>query len=609
MNFNLQDYISKNKEKLKKVGYVLIGLVVLIILWILLIGPYFKFKENEKLFKNSVLEYCDSKTGCMPKEGSYKNFTLEKAYEDVMVKKTLYVANSNKMCDTSSWIRIFNENGTYKTYVYLKCGIFSSNVDHEGPVITLHGDSEIYTKLNSDYFDAGVAKTKDNKDGDISINEVKVTSDVDTSKVGDYTVTYSVFDKMKNKGTASRTVHVVSTLEDIVKESTDDSNTYKGFDVDNFVLYSGILWRIVGINEDESIKLVTEDGIAALSYGEHTYDESNIIKYLNTEFIKVLKNHDVYLKSDSKFCIDTVTNAYAPSCNELSNPNYVGLLSIKDVRSSYSGENTYLMNRVATWLSNRNSMKPYVFVNGLIQEAYVDKVVSVRPVVNLKSDNLYIASGNGKYETPYKLHDYSVAKAGDKLNTRLVGEYVIYSGVPFVITGFDKDNNIILTSAGPLTSADGGEVTSYYSDEDPVKILDNTKAGNLGYKLENEILLSIDAKYMLKGKWKVNKADHTKYYNEVESRDYEGYLAIPNGEDLYSGNNGSHAFHNRIYLLANYLDYGDNYISIVNSSNGMGFEVSTEDYSRVALRVKILLKNDVVINGGTGTLSNPYTLK
>ncbi len=610
MNFNLQDYLEKNKDKLKKLIYVAIGLVILIIVWILLIGPYFKFIDMEKNLKDIIVDYCESKTNCMPKDGNYKSYTLQKAYDEMIVKNTLYIPNSKKMCDPeSSWVRIFNKDGNYKTYVYLKCGMFSSLVDHEGPKLTLNGESEIYATLKSEFKDPGISKVKDNKDGDISINEVKVTGSVDTNKVGDYTLTYYVYDEMKNRGSIERKVHVVSTLKDAIINDTDESNVYKGAEVNNYLVFSGMLWRIVGLNNDGSIKIVTEDGVAALPYGEHKYDESNVVKYLNNVFLSQIHDYGAYLKGDSKFCVDTVTDNNNPTCNELSSPNYVGLLSLIDTKNSTVDGYSYLINNVATWTSNRNSLRPISYRNGFVLDTYVDRITSVRPVVNLKGEDLYLQGGSGTFVNPYKLKDYEYAKSGDSLNTRLVGEYVVYSGNKFVITGLDKDKNIILTSAGPFTSADGGEFIVSYADENELKVLDNNTPGNLGYQLENKILLGIDTNYLVKSKWKLNENNYTKYYNELATKDYESYISIPNGEDLFSGNNGAHIYQNRPYPLANYVEEGDNLFIVVNTLNGFGFKVSSEDHDGLGARIKIVIKKDAKISGGRGIISDPYTLK
>ncbi len=74
------------------------------------------------------------------------------------------------------------------------------------PVLTVLGDNPVTINLNSDYIDAG-ASASDAEDGDIS-EDIIVTSDVNTSLTGSYTVTYSVTDSFGTTVTMTRTVIV-----------------------------------------------------------------------------------------------------------------------------------------------------------------------------------------------------------------------------------------------------------------------------------------------------------------------------------------------------------------------------------------------------------------
>ena len=78
--------------------------------------------------------------------------------------------------------------------------------DKEKPKITLNGNTEMYVNVGNGFEDPGV-KAEDNCDGDITSN-VKVEGSVDTSKVGEYQITYTIEDKAGNKETANRKVIV-----------------------------------------------------------------------------------------------------------------------------------------------------------------------------------------------------------------------------------------------------------------------------------------------------------------------------------------------------------------------------------------------------------------
>lgn len=76
------------------------------------------------------------------------------------------------------------------------------------PTITLNGSSYVYQVVGSTYQEQGVT-VLDNCDDSLS-SKVQIMSDVDTSKEGIYTVTYTVSDRSGNVSSVSRKVEVVS---------------------------------------------------------------------------------------------------------------------------------------------------------------------------------------------------------------------------------------------------------------------------------------------------------------------------------------------------------------------------------------------------------------
>ena len=87
--------------------------------------------------------------------------------------------------------------------------------DDEHPSISLNGSEKVYVFLNQEYVEKGFV-ADDNCDGDIT-SSVKVNNNVNTSKVGTYTVDYSVQDTMGNKTTVTREVIVYDDSSTIPK--------------------------------------------------------------------------------------------------------------------------------------------------------------------------------------------------------------------------------------------------------------------------------------------------------------------------------------------------------------------------------------------------------
>ena len=88
--------------------------------------------------------------------------------------------------------------------------------DTTAPVITLVGDAEITLEVGSTYTESG-ATASDNYDGDISADVVIGGESVDTSTVGQYTVTYNVMMSNGNAATeVTRTVNVTDTTAPVI---------------------------------------------------------------------------------------------------------------------------------------------------------------------------------------------------------------------------------------------------------------------------------------------------------------------------------------------------------------------------------------------------------
>jgi len=87
-------------------------------------------------------------------------------------------------------------------------GWLSSNtVDSIAPELTILGSQSITLRIGNTYIDAGASAT-DNVDGDIS-DKIMTINDVDTSKVGRYSIIYSISDAAGNASKKYRVVNVI----------------------------------------------------------------------------------------------------------------------------------------------------------------------------------------------------------------------------------------------------------------------------------------------------------------------------------------------------------------------------------------------------------------
>ena len=145
-------------------------------------------------------------------------------------------------------------------------------VDQEKPTITLKGGPTIYITPNSAFQEPGYT-ANDNCEGDIT-SKVKVSGQVSPSKLGTYSLTYTVSDQAGNTATVVRTV--------IVSERTDpDSGVSKAgviyltFDDGPSAATTG---AILDILKEEGVKatfFVTNNGPDELI--KRAYDEGHTI--------------------------------------------------------------------------------------------------------------------------------------------------------------------------------------------------------------------------------------------------------------------------------------------------------------------------------------------
>jgi len=113
-----------------------------------------------------------------------------------------------------------------------------------GPVITIHGPNPLTLNVGEQYKKV-CATAIDNRDGEV---QVYVQGDVDTSKIGTYTVTYSAVDEAGNLTSVKRIVH-------IIEKPVEETNAvhYLHFIVTQDPYLSGINITVNNISNGDSI--------------------------------------------------------------------------------------------------------------------------------------------------------------------------------------------------------------------------------------------------------------------------------------------------------------------------------------------------------------------
>lgn len=190
MNILKKRRIKRKKLKLKK--RALICSILIIIGLVLISLPYFLINIELYGDKKMVLDYGEK-------------------YSEPGFRGNLFSDDITKNIEVTNDIK--EEVGTYYVKYKYKLWIFTRTVkriievkDLSSPKIELTGGENFEVTINTEYVEPGY-NAFDNMDGDIT-KKVKVTNNIDITKLGDYTVNYEVADSSGNNTRINRNVKV-----------------------------------------------------------------------------------------------------------------------------------------------------------------------------------------------------------------------------------------------------------------------------------------------------------------------------------------------------------------------------------------------------------------
>ena len=418
-----------------------------------------------------------------------------------------------------------------------------------------------------------------------------------------------------------------------------------GEDPNNYIWYSGKLWRAVSVNnEEKTVKLVTQWNISAILYNPENntaFAGSYMEDWLNDTsvdgFLGNLRNYENFIVTDAVWDA-TMDNRETES---ITRPNgtttvidTVGLLNIYEYQSSYYGityRNSYLNNGLDWWTITPYSSTHFNVISamGVYGTGPVStNSVGIRPSINLKS-NVKIVSGNGTLNNPYRLDgDNDTDLEGTLLNTRYSGEYIRFGSGEnnlYRIVSHENGKGTKITSTEPLknsntfiTSAFGETVT--YSSTNTI----GTFLNNDYLNIENSYLTNDDIAMIEDNTtWYLGKIDNGNSYKLAKYTDTNmtGYTETINSKvgllrygELMAGQFNRDfekgETYNQTNLTIHYWTLtpftSSNVWTISDSSNSRAFPSSN---SLNGIKPSLNLKSNVIITSGDGTLQNPFTLE
>lgn len=607
---NNEQALSDNKKVNKQLKTITISLIVIALVWVFILNPVITFKRNESALASAGKRYFETFTSELPTGERISDVTLQKLYEKGYITSDFYVPYkplSKKTCSvTESWVKVRRIDGVYKYYTYLKCGVLSSMVDHTGPRIALNGEKEISVNLGEEFKDPGIKKIRDTKDGEIDVEKATIKGNVDTSKLGTYKISYIAFDSLKNRTEVVRTVNVVQPLTYTVKKTTENTGYYMGLDPNNYIYFSGMLFRIVDIDGD-NVRIVAEQDIANVNH-------DGIGKWLDYFYEHINENSKKYIVKN-KYCSMTLTenDTNASKCSSYTKKLNVYIPSVVDVNRAQTEEGNYMKPTTMSWVAeNKDDKTSYLTRDRFYDEAYGQDYMAyeskynfgVRPMLTIKG-NLLITKGKGTRDNPYEIGDFKRGAAGDKINTRQSGEYLDIAGQIYRISEVAPDGATkVLADFTIFDGLTNKEVDYDYDLKD--QTYNPTVKGNVGYKINNITSQFIETKYFVKHEIEVPiyKKDSL-YKQEVKTQKYKTKIFAPNAYDMFSASNESTAM--RSYWLLNSsqkesLKYGVSDIGVVLYGD-------TTKYISFGIRPTAYLDKNCIIVSGDGTEDKPYKIE
>ena len=372
-----------------------------------------------------------------------------------------------------------------------------------------------------------------------------------------------------------------------------DRNGYyfKGNVENNYVMFANRVFRVIRINTDNAVRLVSEDNTSVFMWGDESlYKDSNIRNWLSKTEMKysgvyynTLPNPQKYLVPTT-YSLDKFEGNKIVSSKEKLN-DYVTTLSIYDYTLA-NGKSSYLNNGKIYYLlgydNDQNNL--YVEEDGSVQSCDSMDGYGVRAVLTLNS-NVKITGGEGTKDNPYIINQEN--------DNNYVDSYVKLGNDIWKV--FDDNNSKLKMYLDGYIKDNNNEVVLPFSSNSNKFDLEDTT--NIAYYLNNTYINSLS------------------YLDLLEENDYNyGELSVEFGysfKNIYSDK-----IRCKVGLL-NIFDYNnssnDNYYMMNNIPGELEYVVYNKglleegDILESKHIVPVITIDKSKIKNGKGIKSDPYT--
>lgn len=370
----------------------------------------------------------------------------------------------------------------------------------------------------------------------------------------------------------------------------------KGTNSNNYVLYNGFIWRIMGLNQDGSVKLIMDELATSLIYSSNiSYPASYVRQWLNDYFISHLQYNGNIVKQ--KWYYKAPSSA---SNTNVSLTDYVedkvGLLSVEEFNLSLSSDSSYLKSG-KYGLINQSDIYFYTTYssNNVPINGSYNSALFVKPVINVFGSTI-VSGGNGTSSNPYILAEYKNSKSTKTIYDANIplGSYLSIDSKKYRVIEKSIENTKVISYFTPTTS-------SIYANTDNTFNL----ANGAGYALNSSS--SIPSKFL-----KTNiflggiYSDGLNYKNSVFSKKnivYDVYLSLPIMGEFLTNSLYPSTLQSTCFWSLNMISSTEAY-SICNA----GATKANISASNSLVYTGYISSNNKIASG-SGTSSDPYIIE
>ncbi len=406
----------------------------------------------------------------------------------------------------------------------------------------------------------------------------------------------------KNKVEANTLFRAITTNNEITKgknglRQTKDGYYFIGSVENNYVKVFNRIYRVIDINKNNEIKIVSNNNEAVFTYGnDNSFSNSNINFWLNkgkedlsgVYYYSIPSPKEFLVKTSYK--IGTFNNDKITYNDKEDYSDYFSLLNVSDYAKAL-GKKSYLNNGSFSFILGNDSNGNPLYLNedGTIDTASSYDSYGIRVVMTLKK-NIEITGGNGTVDDPY------VINQGDKVNN--VNKY--YKLGDDLYQAYADSGNSVKLKKSDYLSVNGNYVELPFSK--------NNSEFNLDER--NSIANYLNTTYL----------NSLSYANSLSTCDF--FVGEVSADTSYSLTEIYTEVVNAKVGLLNEFDLNtDNTLTdyyLINKTSSVGTMLRT--YNRLGILddakgtelkkvVPVVCIEKNLFKNGEGTLDNPYVLE